>query len=199
MQHRLLTFAARTAVACAVIAAFSVISSGCAAALLGGAISASQASRDRAREEAKKGPELTQLQMRELQTREWDITDKEKILSVSVAVLSDDGYVIQNANTDLGLLSASKELYEREVDDSGSAFLKGALGGNYSAETSSRTIEVNITVVPFGEQTRVRMVARLSEVSTSTGVTKKIITDAEFYQNFFTKIEKGLFIEREGL
>ena len=142
---------------------------------------------------------MTQLQMRELQTREWDITDKAKILSVSVGVLSDDGYVVQNANADIGLLSASKELYEREVDDAGIAFLKGALGGSYSAETTSSSIEVNVSVMPFGEKTRVRMVAQLSQESTKTGVTKEIITDAEFYQNFFTKLEKGLFIEREGL
>lgn len=175
-----------------------IAATGCATMLASGAISAAQANRERSKQEAKKKPEMTQLQMRQLQTRQWDITDKAKILSVSVAVLSDDGYVIENANTDLGLLSANKKLHEKEVDDAGAAFLKGAFGGSYGAAESFTTIKVNVTVAPFGEQTRVRMVAQLSQAS-SDGYLEEIITDAEFYQQFFTKLEKGLFIEREGL
>ena len=70
-------------------------------------------------------PQLTQLQRRQLQTREYEDIERTQVLAVAVQVLQDDEFIIENANEVLGLLSAHKQLHNREVDDDTSAFWNG--------------------------------------------------------------------------
>ena len=172
--------------------------SGCAN-VVSGALTSMRADAERNAEAAKQKPELTQLQIRELQTREYDSATKARILPVAIAVLQDGGYVIGNANAELGLLSASKQLHKKDVDDAGTAFMKGFFGMGMISTEEWSTIETNVTVTLFGDKVRVRMAARLSAMSTSGATQYEQITEPEFYQNFFTTMEKGLFIEREQL
>lgn len=172
--------------------------SGCAN-IVSGALSAMRASSEQAAEDANQKPQMTQLQLREMQTREYESGTTDKILPVALAVLQDEGYVVGNTDAQLGLLTASKQLHEKDVDDSGTAFLKGFFGmGTISSEEWS-TIEANVQVSPFGERVRVRMSARLAAISTTGNTNYEQITEADFYRNFFTNLEKGLFIEREGI
>ena len=116
-------------------------------------------------------------------------------------MLQGDGFVISNANTDLGLLSASKDLHNREVDDAGTAFVKGmlTLGSSNISTDEFSAFETNLTVTQFGEKVRTRMAARLSRTSTGGKIQYEQVTDAKFYQEFFTQLEKGIFIDQEGL
>ena len=78
----------------------AVGTSGClygAEYVVGGAISAARAERERSRLAANQKPEMTQLQRRQLQTREYEAVEKTRILEVAVQVLQDDGFVISNA------------------------------------------------------------------------------------------------------
>ena len=182
----------------------AVGTSGClygAEYVVGGAISAARASNERSRLAANKKPEMTQLQKRKLQTREYESVEKTRVLEVAVQVLQDDGFVISNANTDLGLLSASKDLHNREVDDAGTAFVKGmlTLGSSNISTDEFSAFETNLTVTQFGEKVRTRMAARLSRTSTGGKIQYEQVTDAKFYQEFFTQLEKGIFIDQEGL
>ena len=43
------------------------------------------------------------------------------------------------------------------------------------------------------------MAARLSRTSTNGNIQYEQVTDGAFYQQFFTQLEKGIFIEQEGL
>lgn len=187
------------------MAALIISLSGCALAptlisgAIGGGIAASQANKERAEEAAKQKPEMTQLQVRELQTRTYDNADKNRILQVSLAVLQDDGYTVSNANTEMGLLVATKQLYEKKVDDSGTAFVKGFLGGGSISEQKFQHIEATLTVTPFGKQTRVRLSLRLTASSSSGEINYTAVSEPKPYQDFFAKLEKGLFIEKEGL
>ena len=54
-------------------------------------------------------PEKTQLQIREFQTRTYDVDSELMVLKVVANVLQDEGYIITNAEADLGLLTAQKE------------------------------------------------------------------------------------------
>ena len=183
----------------------AVGTSGClygAEYVVGGAIAASRANKERAAQQANKKPQMTQLQKRQLQTREYETVEKNRILEVAVQVLQDDGFVISNANTELGLLSASKELHKRDVDDAGNAFVKGmfSMGAASVSSDEFSAIETNLTVTSFGdERVRARMAARLSKTSTTGQIRYEQITEAKFYQDFFTQLEKGIFIEQEGL
>ncbi len=171
---------------------------GCANLALGG-LAAMQANSRKAAIERNKKPELTQLQIRQMQTRQIPAGDVKKVLTVALAVLQDDGFSVQNANTELGLLSASKQLHEEDVDEASTAFAKGFMGsmGGVSRHTFT-SIEATVTVAAFGEETRVRMSARLAQ-SGGGNIRYEAVTEPEYYQAFFTKLEKGLFIEREKI
>ena len=205
--HNLLGFCSRLLVSLAFVIGSSITTSGCIAPLIApaiqGALASGKASKAQAAKDAKNKKQLTQLEIRQLQTRTYDNDDTKRILQVALAVLQDDGFAVQNANVDLGLLSASKSLSETTVDDSGTAFAKGFFGGGFASVSSQEfsTIEATATVTPHGKQTRVRLSARLSSVGIGLGanINYEAITDPDFYQAFFTKLEKGLFIQQENL
>ena len=54
-------------------------------------------------------PPKTQLETRELQTRTFDTKDEKLVMKAMLNVLQDDGYVVKNAVTDLGLITATHE------------------------------------------------------------------------------------------
>ena len=51
-------------------------------------------------------PEKTQLQIREIQTRSYDTNDTKIVMKVLLNMLQDEGFIVRNADTDLGLLTA---------------------------------------------------------------------------------------------
>ena len=180
----------------------AVLNTGGCANVLSGALTSMQAESERSAEEAKKKPAMTQLQIRQIQTREYEAALKSRVLPVAVAVLQDQGYVISNASPELGLLSASMQLHEKNVDDAGTAFVKGFFGLGLISEQKWSTILVNTTVTEFGDKIRVRFAGRLSASGfggTGMVTEEEQITDPEFYREFFAALEKGLFIERESL
>lgn len=171
-----------------------------ASGVISGAVAAMTAEKERSEVESSKKPEMTQLQIRELQTRTYEEkAGRTKIMQVALAVLQDDGFVVQNANAEMGLLAASKNLHEKTVDDTGTAFMKGFFGAGSVSTQKWSTVEATLTVTPFGKQIRVRLSARLSASDSGGGTRYEAVTEATFYRAFFTKLEKGIFIEREKL
>ena len=51
---------------------------------------------------------LNQVQLRSIQTRSFDSEDKQKIMQGSIATFQDLGFVIDNADYDIGTISATK-------------------------------------------------------------------------------------------
>ena len=52
----------------------------------------------------------TQLQVREAQSRLYDVSDMKLVMKAVMNTLQDDNFIVQQANVDLGLLTAQKEL-----------------------------------------------------------------------------------------
>jgi len=106
-------------------------------------------------------------------------------------VLQDDGYVVRFGDTSLGLLSASKNVTEVDV------YNFPLLG-----ETSSNLLDVEASanVSRYGQKTRVRVNFE-RKITTREGqwVDAPQVNNAKFYQEFFAKVDKELFIESEGL
>ena len=171
---------------------------GCANILMG-AIASVEAQKMQRDVEANRKPELTQLQIRTLQTRTYDGVKRAQILQIALSVLQDGGYSVATSNTELGLLTASKDTQDKKIDNSNTAFLKGFFGRGSVSTVKLSTTEVTLTATPFGKKVRVRISPHLSTVSTNGTTNRETITEPEFYQNFFTKLEKGLFIDREKL
>jgi len=104
--------------------------------------------------------ESSQVQLRSIQTRAFDTTDKEKTLRTVMSTLQDLGFVLDKADATLGTVSATK--------------LKGY------------ALRMTVTVRPRGEtQLLVRANAQYNV---------RPVTDPEPYQQFFTSLEKAMFL-----
>jgi hypothetical protein len=161
-------------------------------------------------------PPKTQLEVREFQTRTFDVADPKLVMKAMLNVLQDDGYVVKNAVVDLGLVTASKEidLAPGRSGASGSDGF-GAIGGTVvfggpggvifgpqSAPAYRKTEVRDFTgnVSEFGTQTRVR-VSFQRKVLDNRGdvVDVEPIEDLEFYQDFFSRMDKSVFLQKEQL
>ena len=161
-------------------------------------------------------PPPTQLEVREYQTRTFDTADTALVLKAMLNVLQDDGYVVKNAVVDLGLITAAREsdlAPGRSGGDSGGVF--GGLGGiiiggtgpggvvvggspqeHSFPKTEVRDFTGNVSA--FGKQTKVR-VSFQRKVLDNRGQVVEVepINDLEFYQSFFSRMDKSLFLQQE--
>lgn len=102
----------------------------------------------------------SQVQLRSIQTRAFDTTDKEKTLRTVISTLQDLEFVIDKADALLGTVSATKLKYY--------------------------ALRMTVTVRPRGEtQLLVRANAQYNV---------QPVTDPEPYQQFFTSLEKAMFL-----
>jgi len=102
----------------------------------------------------------SQVELRQMQTREYDTLDKRGTLRSVVATLQDLGFVIDKADYELATISATK----------------------------LQDYEIRMTVIVRerdGQRVAVRANARFNE---------KPIEDPKSYQDFFTALDKAMFL-----
>lgn len=142
-------------------------------------------------------PTKTQLEIREFQTREYDTNDVKMVMKSLLNVLQDDGYIVKNANVELGLLSATKEI---DVESKGQAFLLVLLAGKDARWRKNSIIECSGNVTEMGKVCKVRVNFQVKTMDNVGAVREvKTIDDALFYQTFFAKVDKGIFIGKQKL
>lgn len=167
-------------------------------------------------------PQQTQLQTREFQTREYDTNDVKLVLKAVLNVLQDDGFVVKNAVPDLGLLTATKEVNlsgaqqrqdSQRSDDYWMDVLMRALntpGGRNRASThnqreqeirtaSFKSVEVSVNVSELGKRCKVRanFQAKILD-GKGNPLSVEAVSDPKFYQDFFVKVDKGIFLQKQG-
>lgn len=150
---------------------------------------------------------MSQLEVRELQTYTFDTRDTKLVMKAMFNALQDDGYVVKNAVIELGLITATKEtdLAPGRSDGGGAGFV-GPVSGIFflGPDTPSyRKIEVrdftgNIT--ELGDQTRVRVNFQ-RKVLDNRGrvVVVQPIEDVTFYRDFFSRVDKSVYLQKERL
>jgi uncharacterized protein (DUF1786 family) len=142
-------------------------------------------------------PPQTQLQIREFQTRIYETKDTRLVMKALLNVLQDEGFIVKEANSDLGFLTGSREV---DVEDKGKAFVSRLVHGANARWDKNSIIEVTANVSEHGEQTRVRVNFQAKTLN-NMGLVSKIrpMGDEAYYQEFFAKVDKGIFIEKEKL
>lgn len=149
-------------------------------------------------------PIQTQLEVRQYQTYTFDTSDSKLVMKGLFNVLQDDGYVVRNAVIELGLITATKET-DLAPGRSGQPVL--VIGGSFSRSTQDAPIPHKIevrdftgNVTEFGPQTRVR-VSFQQKVLDSRGALVEVtpISDPVFYQDFFSRLDKSVYLQRERL
>jgi hypothetical protein len=142
-------------------------------------------------------PKKTQLQVRQFQTRTYDTKNTKMVMKALFNVLQDDGFIVKNAVVDLGLLTAEKEV---DIESSGVKFFALFFMGANASWEKSMILEATANVSEFGEQTKVRVNFQ-AKVLDNTGRVLSVeqVQDEKFYQDFFSKVDKGIFIEKEKI
>ncbi|MGB9935197.1 hypothetical protein [Thermodesulfovibrio yellowstonii] len=140
-----------------------------------------------------KPPDMSELQIREIQTRQYEQANYLEALKAVVASLQDQEFIITNANENLGLVTAYKDIEER---DEWTRFWVGAQGSYQTV----RRVEANATIRQEGKIIKIR-VNLIAKGMTNTGgvLWTRPIYDAEAYQRIFSKIDKAIFIEKEKI
>ncbi len=140
-------------------------------------------------------PPPTQLELRAFQTREFDTTDTKLVMKAMLNVLQDMGFIVNDANVELGLITASKwtdiphtkkEVKQARKDETPLA--------------KSIVLDCTANVSPFDKQSRVRVNFQ-KRILDERGATMEArpVEDAAFYQTFFSKVDKGIFLQEEGV
>jgi len=136
------------------------------------------------------------LEDRQIQTRIFDTSDEEKILSASAAVLQDLGYAIDDSEVPCGLIVCSRD---RNVTNAGAvvgAVFLAVLTGVPTAWDRQQKVIASLVTRPLGEtRIAVRITFQHMVWNSNNQLTKnETIKDAVIYQEFFDRLSKSVFL-----
>jgi hypothetical protein len=114
-------------------------------------------------------PTDAQLKIRSIQTRTFDVKDRNAAIRGVIASLQDLGFIIERANEPLGLVTAARFAEPNYYD----------------------VISVTVTVT-VRQDTKDRLTIRANAIYNN-----KPIDDPKVYQNFFASLERSLFLTKE--
>lgn len=158
-----------------------------------------------------------QLGRRNIETRKYTGLKEEQILAASANVLQDLGYNLDNSETKLGLISASKE---RDATNAGQilgAVVLALLGGGATPIDKDQKIRVSLVVRPqlAGSEKGMEKVSTANTQSpqdylvritfqrivrrTDNSMYAETLSDAELYSGFFERLSRSVFIEGQKI
>lgn len=120
------------------------------------------------------------LEIRQMQTRNYEVKDKKELMEAIVNVLQDRDYLINESNYNLGVISGYKECKEKRY---------------VRYETSVQINEVNNN----NYKVRTNFIKKGIDPTGSPSALIDIKNPEEFYRDFFTQLNKSLFIESQGI
>ena len=125
-----------------------------------------------------------QMKIRSFQTRAFDAKDQNKVLRSVVAALQDLGFIVERANGPMGLVTAGK------FGPNGRGFveLTDIFHRSHSVYGLAKT---GVTYL-----TEAMALELAPEVRVNALFNTKPIEDPKVYQNFFSAVERSLFISR---
>ncbi len=153
------------------------------------------------------GPDV--LAKRQLQTRQFETTDEKKILLSCSGVLQDLGFTLDETESLLGLIVASKD---RDATDTGQAVLAmtldilsamgGSYGNNYQQIDSVQKIRASVVCNSSLDKSKiiVRVIFQRVVWNKMGAVSKlETINDPTLYQGFFEHLSKAVFLEGQQI
>jgi len=145
----------------------------------------------------KKAKQKSQLEIRQMQTRTYETKDMKMIMKAMLNVLQDDDFIIKQVNTDMGFFNATKET---DVEKGSERFWEEFWWGKYGTWKKNSIIDCTANISEFGDGMRVRVNFQVKIMDNKGGcVLVRQVDDPKYYQDFFSKVDKGIFIEKEGI
>ncbi len=146
-------------------------------------------------------PEM--LARRQMQTRRFDTTDEQRILKTCAGLLQDIGFNIDESDTKLGILTASKERDATDAVQWAASVAVTVLLGIPVYPDKDQTMRAWVTTRPVGEggnQVAVRVVFERTVFDTEGRISKiEALNDPKIYRSFFEKLAKALFLEAHDI
>lgn len=134
---------------------------------------------------AKGKPAVSSLEIRQMQTRTYDVKDKKELMEAIVNVLQDRDYLISESSYNLGVISGYKECKEKTF--MGSQYVRYETSVQIN-DLTSKSYKVRTN---FSKKNMDPMGAVTTQID--------IPNPEEFYREFFTQLNKSLFIESQGI
>ena len=125
----------------------------------------------------------TQLEKRQFQTRSYEGISQTIAMKAMLNVLQDEGYIVDNANPLLGFIAGNKE-----INANGKK-------GSIICQT-----EATVNVTEIGKNVKIRINIKEKWIN-AYGNAQDIVElqDEKGYQELFAKVDKALFIAKQGL
>ena len=143
------------------------------------------------------------LEQRRLQTRYFDTTDEIRLLTSVTAVLQDFGFTIDDSESGFGLVVASKQRDASEVGQIVVAILVAAFTGAWMPTDDEQLMRASVVTRPIGDtgqRTAVRVTFQRIVWNTEGRVThSESMVDPAFYQEFFAKLSKAVFLQAHAI
>jgi hypothetical protein len=153
------------------------------------------------------GPPQAPLELRQVQTRTFDTTDARLVLKAALNVLQDEGFVIQQAEFELGIVTAVTE-WRSGQRSQGLRVLKWVAAlPTYGASLLLPTgrdefsaVEAVVNVNADAGRTRVR-VSMVTKVRDDKGAVRRVspVDDPLAYQRILAGLDKAVYLQKEGL
>lgn len=138
------------------------------------------------------------LPLRQLQTRRFDTGDEKMLLAAGAAILQDLGFTLDASEPQLGVLVASKD---RSAVEAGQVIfsLLAAVAGAHVPWDEKQKIRASFVTRPAGTErpsVLVRVTFQRIVWNTAKQVSKmEPLDEPRFYQEFFEKLSKAVFLE----
>lgn len=147
------------------------------------------------------------LKQRQLETRRYDGIKEADLLVACSNTLQDLGYSLENSETKLGVLTASKQRDATSGAQVAGAIFLAILGGGATPIDKDQTIRVSLVVRPvIGENGKdvpnedyVRVTFQRIVRRTDNSTYAETLLDEDLYKDFFERVSKSVFIEGQKL
>jgi hypothetical protein len=143
------------------------------------------------------------LKQRQIQTRYFDTSDEPKILSACAALLQDLGFNLDESETHLGVIVASKKRSAENAGQIVGAVFLAVLTGAYMPVDKDQLMRACVVTKPAGEEGKrisVRVTFQRLIWNTQGQCTKReCLREPKMYQDFFEKLSKSVFLEAQEI
>lgn len=149
------------------------------------------------------------LEKRQLQMRQYDTKDEKKIITSVAGVLQDLGFTLDDSETDVGFVAASKKADATSAGQVvGAVFLDtlGILFGGYSNQCGQvdkiQHVKVSVIVKPSLEGNRIVVRVTFQRIIwNASGQINRLetISEPQIYQKFFDSLSKAIFLEAQKI
>jgi len=147
------------------------------------------------------------LKQRQLETRRYDEIMDMELITACANVLQDLGFSLENSETKLGVITASKERDASNVGEIVGAVVVAILTGAVIPVSKDQTIRVSLVVRPVldsnGEKMDYSHFVRINFQrivrKTDNSIHYETLTDPELYISFYAKVSKSVFLEAQKI